>query len=84
MIITDIKKLADKKIQDYKKDENYNDLVERSKKLFEYFKENPLLLPQDFERNLKVLSSRFKRFSENLKEVMTSKYRIAKAFDIKP
>jgi DNA-binding transcriptional MerR regulator len=72
---------VDKKIEDSKNNEKYKDMADRSKKLAQFFKESPKLLPDDFAKNLKVLSSRFRMYSENIGEVMKSKYKMAKAWD---
>ena len=56
-------------------------MEEKTKKLFEFLKENPQLLPQDYAKNLKVLSSRFRMFVGNFSEIMKSKYKISKVCD---
>lgn len=71
----------DKKIENSKNNGDYEDITEKTKKLFEFLKENPPLLPEDFAKNLKVLSSKFRMFSENFGDVMKSKYKLAKACD---
>ena len=84
-IITPINELTseekdaiDKKIESSKTNK---DIEEKTKKLFKFLKENPQLLLEDFAKNLKVLSSRFRKFSENFGEILKSKYKIAKAYD---
>ena len=72
------KDVIDKKIENNK---NNKDMAEKTRKLFEFLKENPQLLPEDFAKNLKVLSSRFRMFGENFGEIMKSKYKIAKVCD---
>jgi DNA-binding transcriptional MerR regulator len=87
-IITPINELTweekdaiDKKIENSKTDENYKEMEDKTKKLFEFLKENPQLLPEDFGKNLKVLSNRFRMFIENCGDIMKSKYKLAKAYE---
>jgi len=75
------KDVIDKKIENSKNNENYKDMEDKTKKLFEFIKENPQLLPEDFGKNLKVLSSRFRMFTENFGDIMKSKYKLAKAYE---
>ncbi len=72
---------VDKRIEDTKKTKKYKDIEQKMKNFLEFLKENPQILPEDFGKNLKVLSSRFRMFGDNFGEVMKSKYKIAKAFD---
>lgn len=75
------KDVIDKKIESSKNNENYKDMEDKTKRLFEFLEENPQLLPEDFGKNLKVLSSRFSMYIENFGDIMKSKYKLAKAYD---
>lgn len=75
------KNVIDKKVENSKNDRNHKDIEDKGKKLFEYLKENPQLLPEDFGKNLKILSSKFRMFIESFGDKMKSKYKLAKAYD---
>lgn len=75
------KYIIDKKIEDSKNNEEYKDMQEKTKRLFEFLVKNPLLLPEDFAKDLKVLSNKFRMLGENFGDVMKSKYKIAKVWD---
>jgi len=75
------KNVIDKKVENSKNDRNHKDIEDKGKKLFEYLKENPQLLPEDFGKNLKILSSKFRMFIESFGDKMKSKYKLTKAYD---
>lgn len=69
------------RIQEAQKQEGFTEMYEMSNKLFEYIKENPTFLPSDFSKYMKVLSTKFNVFSNNLMKNAKSKYNIGKMFD---
>lgn len=76
------KEEIDKKIEEAKNQEEYNEMYEMSKTLYEYIKENPNILPTDFSNYLKVLSSKYKDFGENFLKTFESNYSIGKIFGV--
>lgn len=70
----------DKKIKDGQNQEGYSELMEMSKKLFEFVKANPNILPPDFSNYLKILSSKYSTFGENISKAFKNKYTIGKTF----
>lgn len=75
------KNMLDVRIEENKSKEGYQDLVEKTRKLTEFFKEGTLILPPEFAEDLKVLSSKYKMFSENILGLSDIKYVIAKSFN---
>jgi DNA-binding transcriptional MerR regulator len=76
----DEKEEINRRIQEAQNQEGYTEIYEMSKKLFMYIKENPNLLPGDFSKYLKVLSSKYNDFGENFLKTFKSNYTIGKTF----
>lgn len=57
-----------------------DELIKMSRKLSEFIKENPNMLPSDFSHFLKILSSKYDTFSDNITKVFKSNLTIGKAF----
>ncbi|MDR7001113.1 hypothetical protein [Neobacillus niacini] len=76
------KEAINRQIEEKKNQKGYNEMYEMSKKLFEYIKENPKILPKDFSELLKILSSKYNEFGENFLKTFKSKYTIGKTFGL--
>lgn len=76
------KEAINRQIEEKKNQKGYNEMYEMSKKLFEYIKENPKILPKDFSEHLKILSSKYNEFGENFLKTFKSKYTIGKTFGL--
>ncbi|WP_248893182.1 hypothetical protein [Bacillus methanolicus] len=70
----------EKKIQEGKNQDGYSKLMEMSIKLFEFVKANPNILPPDFSNYLKILSSKYNTFGQNVTKAFQNKYTIGKTF----
>ncbi|MFB6467197.1 MerR family transcriptional regulator [Cytobacillus sp. Hz8] len=70
----------DKRIEEGKHQEGYSELLEMSKKLSEFLKANPNMLPADFSNYLGILSSKFNTFRNNMDMIFQNKYTIGKTF----
>jgi DNA-binding transcriptional MerR regulator len=76
----DEKEDINRQIQTVQEQEGFTEMCEMTKKLFEYIKENPNILPPDLSNYLKVLSSKFNDFVGNLLITLKSRHTIGKTF----
>lgn len=60
--------------------EGYNELLEMSKKLFQYIQDNPNIIPADFSKYLKILSKKYNEVINNFSKAFKSEYTIGKTF----
>lgn len=79
-ISTEEMETIDKKIEEGQNHEGYSELLEMSKKVFEFLKAHPTLLPADFSKYLGILSSKYSTFQQNATKVFQNKYTIGKTF----